>query len=73
MNYVIMRSVLANNREILLDVQGSNVWSGQQIQSYNSEAISWGALATPLYGVGARYGFVPWMVLVGLVVPIPFW
>ncbi|KAI0315884.1 OPT oligopeptide transporter [Amylostereum chailletii] len=73
LNYVIMLSVLANNRAILLDVQGSNVWSGQQVQSYNSEAISWGALATPLYGVGARYGFVPWMVIAGLGVPIPFW
>lgn len=31
LNYVIMKSVLAGNRAILLDVQGSNVWSGQQV------------------------------------------
>lgn len=31
LNYVIMKLVLAGNRTILLDVQGSNVWSGQQV------------------------------------------
>ena len=31
LNYAIMKSVLASNREILLDVQGTNVWSGQQV------------------------------------------
>ena len=56
LNFAIMKSVLANNREILLDVQGSNVWSGQQVQSYNSAAIAWGALGKPLYATGTRYG-----------------
>ncbi|TFY51641.1 hypothetical protein EVJ58_g10458 [Rhodofomes roseus] len=72
LNYVIMKSVISGNREILLDVQGTNVWSGQQVQSYNSAAITWGALAKPLYAPGARYGFIPWMLIAGLAVPIPF-
>ena len=71
LNYVVMKSVIAGNREILLDVQGTNVWSGQQVQSFNSAAISWGALAKPLYAPGARYGFIPWMIIAGLVVPFP--
>ena len=71
-------------------VQGTNVWSGQQVgqlrspfpsdlaksrqvQSYNSAAIAWGALGKPLYATGTRYGFVPYMLLVGLGFPIPFW
>ncbi|KAI0692131.1 OPT oligopeptide transporter [Cerioporus squamosus] len=73
LNYVVMKSVIAGNRAILLDVQGTNVWSGQQVQSFNSAAISWGALAKPLYAPGARYGFIPWMLIAGLVVPIPFY
>ncbi|KAH9915092.1 OPT oligopeptide transporter [Fomitopsis serialis] len=73
LNYVIMKSVIAGNREILLDVQGTNVWSGQQVQSYNSAAITWGALAKPLYAPGARYGFIPWMLIAGLALPIPFY
>ncbi|KAF8877581.1 OPT oligopeptide transporter protein-domain-containing protein [Gymnopilus junonius] len=49
LNFVIAR------REILLQVQGTNVWSGQQVQSYNSDAISWGALGKPLYAPGTPY------------------
>jgi len=73
LNFVIMKTVLAANREILKDVQGTNVWSGQQVQSYNSAAIAWGALGKPLYATGTRYGFVPYMLLAGLGFPIPFW
>ncbi|KAF9494717.1 OPT oligopeptide transporter [Pleurotus eryngii] len=53
---------------ILLDVQGSNV-----VQSFNSDAISWGALGAELYAPGGRYWMVPFAVLMGLAVPIPFW
>ncbi|KAI0365212.1 OPT oligopeptide transporter [Pilatotrama ljubarskyi] len=73
LNYVVMNSVIAGNRDILLAVQGTNVWSGQQVQSYNSNAITWGALSKPLYSPGARYGFIPWMLIAGLAVPVPFW
>jgi hypothetical protein len=46
---------MSAQRTILLDVQGSNVWSGQQVQSFNSDAIAWGALGKPLYAPGTRY------------------
>lgn len=35
LNYLIMKIVIASNREILLSVQGTNVWSGAAIQSFN--------------------------------------
>ncbi|KAJ7098484.1 OPT oligopeptide transporter [Mycena belliarum] len=73
LNFVLMKTIIASHREILLDVQGSNVWSGQQVQSFNSAAIAWGALGKPLYATGTRYGFVPYMLLVGMLFPIPFW
>ncbi|KAL1712381.1 OPT oligopeptide transporter protein-domain-containing protein [Schizophyllum commune] len=83
LNFVVANNVLTANREVLLDVQGSNVWSGQNIQSYNTgmqrfsaavqRAIAWGALGKDLYKPGTQYGFIPWMILVGLVWPIPFW
>jgi OPT family oligopeptide transporter len=73
LNLVIMKIVLTSQRDILRSVQGTNVWSGQQVQSYNSAAIAWGALGKPLYATGTRYGFVPYMLLVGLLFPIPFW
>ncbi|KJA14222.1 hypothetical protein HYPSUDRAFT_150665 [Hypholoma sublateritium FD-334 SS-4] len=73
LNFVIMKVVLNAQRDVLRSVQGTNVWSGQQVQSYNSAAIAWGALGKPLYATGTHYAFVPYMLLVGLVVPVPFW
>jgi hypothetical protein len=38
LNYVMMQSITTNQREILLSIEGTNVWSGQVIQSWNSQA-----------------------------------
>ena len=39
-----MNSIIDNQWDILLSVQGTNIWSGQQPQQYNSQAIAWGGL-----------------------------
>ena len=41
---VLMNTIIDNQRDILLSVQGTNIWSGQQPQQYNSQAIAWGGL-----------------------------
>ncbi|EJD06348.1 peptide transporter MTD1 [Fomitiporia mediterranea MF3/22] len=73
LNYVIMKVIVTAQHDILLDVQGTNVWSGQQVQSFNSDAISWGALGNKLYTPNGRYGIVPLSILIGLAVPVPLW
>lgn len=35
-NYALMASITTNQREILLSTQGTNIWSGQVIQAFNS-------------------------------------
>lgn len=35
-NYILMSSITTNQRDILLSIQGTNIWSGQVIQSFNS-------------------------------------
>jgi len=70
---IIMKSVISAQRELLLDTQGSNIWSGQQVQSFNSQAVSWGALAKHMYGPGSPYQIIPYSILVGLAVPLPFY
>lgn len=35
-NYILMSSITTNQREILLSLEGTNIWSGQVIQSFNS-------------------------------------
>ncbi|KAH9481332.1 Oligopeptide transporter 5 [Psilocybe cubensis] len=73
LNFILMNSIIDNQREILLSVEGTNIWSGQQPQQYNSQAIAWGALSHQLFAIGKRYQFVAWAYLIGFLVPIPFW
>ncbi|KAJ7597691.1 OPT oligopeptide transporter [Mycena floridula] len=73
LNYVIMKVIIQENRDILLSVQGTNVWSGAAVQSFNSDAIAWGALAKHLYAPNQRYGIIPLSIIIGLFVPLPFW
>ncbi|EJD37993.1 OPT superfamily oligopeptide transporter [Auricularia subglabra TFB-10046 SS5] len=73
LNFVMMNSIIDNQRPILLSVEGTNIWSGQQPQQYNSQAIAWGGLSKELFATGSRYDWVAWAYVVGLAVPIPFW
>jgi OPT family small oligopeptide transporter len=73
LNFVMMNSIIDNQREILLSVQGTNIWSGQQPQMYNSQAIAWGGLSHELFSAGQRYQWVPWAYVIGLFIPVPFW
>lgn len=73
LNFIMMNSIIDNQREILLSVQGTNIWSGQQPQQYNSQAIAWGGLSHELFSAGQRYQWVPLAYLVGLFMPIPFY
>ena len=70
LNYVVMTTIVTNKREILLNPEGSNIWSGSTLQSMNTEAITW-ALAKQFYG--GRYLLVPLGLAVGLTLPILHW
>ncbi|WEW58023.1 hypothetical protein PRK78_003490 [Emydomyces testavorans] len=72
-NYLMMVQITTNQREILLSIQGTNIWSGQNIQQFNSQAIAWGALAKEMFSVGSRYAIIPFGLLIGFLVPIPFY
>ncbi|KAH7314361.1 OPT oligopeptide transporter [Rhexocercosporidium sp. MPI-PUGE-AT-0058] len=63
-NYAVMISIVAGNRDMLRDTDGDSSWSGATIQSYNTNATSW-ALAKYLYKTGATYSIVPYGLLVG--------
>ena len=46
-----MNSIIDNQRTILLSVEGTNIWSGQQPQQYNSQAIAWGGLRCLFFSI----------------------
>lgn len=57
---IIMKSIISAQREVLLSVQGTNIWSGQAVQSYNSQSISWGALGHYMYAPDRPYFISKW-------------
>jgi OPT oligopeptide transporter protein len=73
MSYINMQKITTEKRDILLAIQGTNVWSGQMLQSQNSAAVGWGGLAKYMYSPGARYQWVSLAFVLGLFVPFPLW
>jgi hypothetical protein len=63
-NYAVMISIVAGNKELLADSNGDSSWSGATIQSYNTNASTW-ALAAYLYKQGEAYSIVPFGLLIG--------
>ncbi|KAJ5738648.1 hypothetical protein N7493_001803 [Penicillium malachiteum] len=72
-NYIMMNEIVTNQREILLSVEGTNIWSGQQVQQYNTLSVAWGGLAHELFSVGSRYQWCSISILVGFLCPLPFY
>jgi len=73
LNWVMMNSIVKNQREILLSVEGTNIWSGQNVQSYNAQAVAWGGVGKQIFSAGGTYVMVPIGLAIGLVLPLPFW
>ncbi|KAF8512081.1 OPT oligopeptide transporter [Hysterangium stoloniferum] len=73
LNYVIMQSIVDNERSILLSNEGTRIWSGQQIQSFNANAVLWGALGKEIYGPNGPYFIVPLGIVIGLGLPVIPW
>lgn len=73
LNYVIMQIVVNNERVILLSNEGTRVWSGQQVQSFNANAVLWGALGKEIYGPHGPYFLVPLGIVIGLALPVIPW
>jgi OPT family oligopeptide transporter len=71
-NWVMMVDIVQNQAPLLTSIQGSNIWSGQNIQQFNTLAIAW-AIAKDMFSVGARYQWVTLSFLIGFLVPLPFY
>jgi len=71
-NWFMMVQIVANQAPLLTSIQGSNIWSGQNIQQFNSLAISF-SMANELYAVGKRYQWVTLSFLLGFLCPLPFY
>lgn len=73
LNWVMMNSIVDSQREILLSVEGSNIWSGQNVQTYNAQAVAWGGVGHKIFAAGGEYFMVPMGLVFGIFAPLPFW
>ena len=73
-NYSLMVTIIDHQRDILLDPNGSNIWSGASPQTVNSAAITWGAIGPiRMFGPGTPYTIILWSLLIGFFLPIPIY
>ncbi|KAI7762556.1 hypothetical protein LZL87_008902 [Fusarium oxysporum] len=72
LNYVMMISIVDNQAAILKSAEGTNVWSGAQVQQFNTLAIAW-SIAPKMFSIGARYEWVTIAYLIGFAAPLPFY
>ncbi|KAK6346616.1 hypothetical protein TWF696_006736 [Orbilia brochopaga] len=73
LNWIMMNSIVKNQRDTLLSVEGTSVWSGQNVQTYNAQAVAWGGAGNEIFGHGGTYQIVPIGLAIGIFVPLPFW
>ena len=64
--------IVNSQQDTLLSPTGTNVWSGQVVQTLNSDAVMW-SLAKELYGPGQPYFIIPLSVLIGIVMTVLQW
>ncbi|KOS23184.1 Sexual differentiation process protein isp4 [Escovopsis weberi] len=72
LNYLMMITIIQNQAPIIKSAEGTNIWSGQNVQQFNTLAIAW-AIAPNMFSVGARYQWVTLSFLLGFLAPLPFY
>ncbi|KAI0480752.1 oligopeptide transporter [Xylariaceae sp. FL0804] len=70
LNYVMANEIITNQFDILLSVEGTNIWSGQQAQAFNSGSIT-SSLAHELFSFGGTYQWTTLIMLPGFLLPVP--
>ena len=72
LNWAMMLTIVSNQRDILTGIVGSNIWSGQNVQQFNTLAISW-SIASKMFSIGTKYQWVTIAYLLGFLAPLPLW
>ncbi|EPS95634.1 OPT oligopeptide transporter [Fomitopsis schrenkii] len=73
LNYVVTISIMNSQRDAILSVSGTRLWSGYNVEVYNTSAVAWGALGPHMFSGQSLYRVVPISLAIGLFLPIPFY
>ncbi|KDE06992.1 hypothetical protein MVLG_02728 [Microbotryum lychnidis-dioicae p1A1 Lamole] len=72
-SYAIMNWIVDTQYDVLLTVEGTIQWTGMGVQSFNAQAVTWGALGKEMYGPKSKYYIVPMSFVIGFFVPVPLY
>lgn len=67
--YPLMVTVIANQKEILLDPIGNRIWSGAYFQKDLASLVTW-SLAADMYGIRGKYPIISLAFAIGACLPI---
>ncbi|PLW26186.1 hypothetical protein PCANC_21232 [Puccinia coronata f. sp. avenae] len=71
-HYVVMVAILSTQRDVLLLPNGNGVFTGMALSTFASDSTTWGVFSRRLYLSGQRYAIVPYSLIIGFLLPIPF-
>ncbi|KAA1097772.1 hypothetical protein PGT21_019321 [Puccinia graminis f. sp. tritici] len=71
-HYFVMIAILSSQRDVLLLPNGNGVFTGMALSTFAAESTTWGVFSRKLYLTGQRYAVVPYSLIVGFFLPIPF-
>ncbi|KAI7966271.1 hypothetical protein MJO29_002019 [Puccinia striiformis f. sp. tritici] len=71
-HYFVMVAILSSQRDVLLLPNGNGVFTGMALSTFAAESTTWGVFSRKLYLVGQIYAIVPFSLIIGFFLPIPF-
>ncbi|ORY38674.1 OPT superfamily oligopeptide transporter, partial [Rhizoclosmatium globosum] len=72
-NYAVTISIMTQQADVLTSENGNSQWSGQNLQTFNTLSVTWGALAKEMYAPGARYQWITYAFILGIFCPLSFY
>lgn len=69
---LVMLALVSNQREVLLMPNGNGIFTGMHLSVIASQSTAWGLFSEAIYYPGKIYAIVPYSLLIGFLVPVPF-
>jgi len=69
---LVMMSVVNAQRDVLLMPHGNGIFSGVRLSLMASQSTAWGLFSQAIFYPGKIYAFLPYALIIGFFVPVPF-
>jgi len=69
---LVMMSIVNSQRDVLLLPHGNGIFSGVRLSLGAYQATAWGLFSQAIFYPGKIYAFLPYALIIGFFVPVPF-